>query len=175
MRMCDESPPGAALEAPETFQVLATLLWPRLPVALGYTGGARWVAFYLHEDQARWADGAASSAADSQLFLAYRRHRQIAPSLVGAHLGSADEEARVWLVVDTLQQLCYLAPPEEASRFLVRQWPLSEALPLEYTPEELARLLEETVSPSDWQARQAEGVRERQANFRLMQQWLASL
>ena len=35
--------PGVALEAPDTFLRLAAPLWPRLPLALGYTGGARWL------------------------------------------------------------------------------------------------------------------------------------
>jgi hypothetical protein len=39
--MFDESLPGAALEAPESFRVLlAAPLLPRLPLALGYRGGS---------------------------------------------------------------------------------------------------------------------------------------
>jgi hypothetical protein len=173
--MCDESVPGAALEAPETFQGLAAPLWPRLSVALGYTGGARWVAFYLSADKARYADGASSGGSDTGLFLAYRRHRKIAPHLAGARLGSADEEARDWLVADTHHHLWYLAPSEPARRFLCLQWPSSEGLPLEYTEAELARLEEawhEVAAPPDWHERLAEALRESRANYRLMQQWL---
>ena len=37
-QMLDNEMPGAALEAPDTFQRLAAPLWPRLPLALGYSG-----------------------------------------------------------------------------------------------------------------------------------------
>lgn len=70
--------------------------------------------------------------------------------------------------------MLYLAASEDARRFLVAQWPLYTA-PLEYTPEELKRLLadlEEAASPPDWAERLAEAVRESRANYRLMQQWL---
>jgi hypothetical protein len=39
--MPSEEMAGAELETPDTFQRLAAPLWPRLPLALGYTGGAR--------------------------------------------------------------------------------------------------------------------------------------
>jgi hypothetical protein len=172
--MLDNEMPGATLEAPDTFLRLAAPLWPRLPLALGYSGGARWVAFYLALDKVTYNDGASSGTGDTGLFLAYKRHPLIAPSLWGAHLGSADEEARHWLVVDRQQQVLYLSASEEARRFLATQWPRSTA-PLKYTPEELTRLLadlEEAASPPDWAERLAEALRESKANSRLMQQWL---
>jgi hypothetical protein len=61
--MDEETLPGAALEAPETFRVLAAPLWPRLPLAVGYTGGARWVALYVSSDHAMYHDGAESQGA----------------------------------------------------------------------------------------------------------------
>ena len=93
---------------------------------------------------------------------------------LGALLGSAEEEARHWLVVDRQQQVLYLAASEDARRFLVAQWPRKTA-PLECTPEELKRLLadlEEAVSPPNWAERLEEALREGRANARLMQQWL---
>jgi len=56
--MIDESMPGSALEAPESFRVLIAPLWPRLPVAIGYQGPARWVALYVASDHAMYNDGA---------------------------------------------------------------------------------------------------------------------
>lgn len=175
--MFDESPPGASLEAPESFQALSAPLWPRLPRALGYTGGARWLALFLHGHQARWHDGESSAeASDPALFLAYRRHPKIAPHLAGAHLGGLNEEARTWLVLDTLLHFCYLAAPEEARCFLARQWTRDAgALSMEYTPDELGRLLavlSGPLAPPDRHARWAETLRERQANYRWMQRWL---
>jgi hypothetical protein len=132
--------PGATLEAPESFHVLAAPFWPRLPMAVGYRGAARWVALYVSSNHAMYNDGSGSSSGDTSLFLAYKRHKAVAPHLAGAHLGSAEEEAHEWLLVDQALQVLYLASPEEAGRFLASQWPRYEA-PLEYTEAELARLM----------------------------------
>lgn len=173
--MLDNEMPGAALEAPDTFLRLTAPLWPRLPLALGYSGGARWVALYIKDDKLRCYDGeGAPKGGDTSLFLAYKRHPLIAPSLWGAYLGSAEEGARHWLVVDRQQQALYLAANENARRFLATQWPRYTA-PLEYTPEELTRLLgdlEEAAAPPDWVERLEEALRESKANYRLMLAWL---
>src|SRR5690348_10859483 len=173
--MMNDSMPGAALEAPDTFMRLSVPLWPRLPVALGYTGGARWVAFYLALDTVTYNDGASSGTGDTSLFLAFKRHPVVAPHLAGADLGSADTEASEWLVVDRQEQVLYLATQAAARWHLVAQWPRYHSKPLEYTQEELGRLLDnlqEGVSPPDWPARLAEALRESRANERLMLAWL---
>jgi hypothetical protein len=82
--MLDNEMPGAALEAPDTFQRLAAPLWPRLPLALSYSGGARWVAFYVSVDKVQYHYGSSFGTGDTGLFLAYKRHPVIAPSLAGA-------------------------------------------------------------------------------------------
>jgi hypothetical protein len=87
---------------------------------------------------------------------------------------SAGEELRTWLVVDQVERLLYLAAPEAARKLLAEQWPRSTKA-LEYTPEELARLLadlEETAPPADWAERLAEAQRGSRANERLMLAWL---
>jgi hypothetical protein len=173
--MSDETIPGAALEAPETFRVLHAPLWPRLPVAIGYPGPARWVALYVSSDHALYHDGAGSASGDTSLFLAYKRHPVIAPHLAGARLGSADEEARDWLVIDSQHQVLYLAACDEARRFLRSQWPRNVGRPVVSTQAELERLLtdlEEIAAPPGWRERLTEAVRESRANYRLMQQWL---
>ena len=173
--MDDLSMPGAALEAPETFQCLPVLLWPRLLVAVGYQGGARWVALYLSRDQVVYNDGADAGSGDTNLFLTFKRHPTMVPHLTGAHLGSLDEEASECLLVDTHQQVLYLADSDDARRFLKLQWPQYEAFPLEYTPEELSSLIaswHELEALPNWVERLAEEVREHRANARLMQQWL---
>lgn len=172
--MLDKEMPGAALEAPDMFQRLAAPLWPRLSLALGYSGGARWVAFYISADKVHYHDGSGFGTGDTSLFLAYKRHPVIAPSLASVPLGSADDEPRIWLLVDQVERLLYLAAPQEARKLLVEQWPRYTAA-LEYTPDELARLLadlEETAPPPDWAERLDEAVRESRANYRLMQMWL---
>ena len=107
-------------------------------MALGYPGPARWLALYVSSDHAMYTDGAGSATGDTGLFLAYKRHPAVAPHLAGAHLGSADDEAREWLLIDQAQHLLYLAEVEEARRFLAAQWPRYDA-PLEYTEAELTR------------------------------------
>ena len=172
--MFDDSLPGAALEAPEPFQFLPVPLWPRLPVGVRYPGTARWVALSVSSAHAMYHDGAASETGDTGLLLAFKRHPAIEPYVAGAHLGSAEEEASEWLLVDRQHQGLCLADREEARRFLAAQWPRYTA-PLEYTPEELAYLLadlEEAALPADWRERLAETLRESRANYRLMQQWL---
>jgi hypothetical protein len=173
--MSEETLPGAALEAPESFRVVLAPLWPRLLVALGYQGAARWVALYISSDHAIYNDGSGlGSSGDTGPFLAYKRHLVVAPHLAGAHLGSADEEARDWLLIDAQQQMLYLAACDETRRFLATQWPRYEA-PLEYTQAELAHLMddwEEVALPVNWRDRLAEGLRESRANYRLMKQWL---
>lgn len=175
--MQGEEMPGARLEAPDVFQRVAAPLWSRLVLALGYTGGARWVGLYVQDDKLRCYDGSgASQGGDTSLFLAFKRHPVIAPHLARTHLGSADEPAREWLLIDQTERMLYLAAPEPARRFLAAQWPRYSA-PLEYTPAELARLLAdveeaETRLPPDWAEHLAQAVREGQANYRLMTQWL---
>lgn len=115
-------------------------------------------------------DGSGFGTGETDLFLAFKRHRVMVPHLARAHLGSADEEAREWLLVDQAERLLYLAAPQEVRRFLTEQWP-RYAAPLEYTPEELERLLadvEEVSPPLDWAECVAGAVRESRANYRLM-------
>jgi len=66
----------------------------------------------------------------------------VAPHLVGAHLGCADEDARDWLLVDQAEHLLYLAAVAEARLHLAAQWPRDEGPPLEVTQEELDSLRE---------------------------------
>jgi hypothetical protein len=163
--MFDEGMLGATLEAPETFGMLSLPLWPRLLRTIGYQGTARWVALYMKGDYLLHHDGAGTGTGDSSLFLAFKRHLMVAPHLAVAHLGSAEEEAREWLVIDTHHQVVYLAPCNEARRFLAAQWPHYESVPAEHTEEERARLMkawQEGAAPSDWAEHEAEAMRERQ-------------
>lgn len=133
------------------------------------------MAFYLALDRVTYNDGASSGTGDTGLFLAFKRHPMVAPHLAGAHLGSAESEASDWLVVDRQEQVLYLAAQEAARWHLVAQWPRYHSKPLEYTQEELGRLLDnlkEAASPPDWPAKLAEALRESRANERLLLAWL---
>jgi hypothetical protein len=166
--------PGANLEAPDTFQALFAPYWKRLPVAIGSTGGARWVAFYLNQGVVRYTDGANLGTGDTTLFWVYKRHPKIAPFFLGARLGSAETPASQWLVADTEHQVLYLASAEEARKHLAQQWLVYDGPPLDYTPDELARRLStlEEISPEERQERVAEVQREARANHRLLLAWL---
>ncbi len=133
------------------------------------------MAFYLALDDVTYNDGAGAGTGDISLFLAFKRHPVVAPYLAGAQLGSSEEEASDWLVVDRQEQVLSLAAQEAARWHLVAQWPRFHSPPLEYTPEELGRLLDnlkEAVSSPDWPAKLAEALRESRANYRLMAHWL---
>jgi hypothetical protein len=69
----------------------------------------------------------------------------------------------------------YLASQAAARWHLVAQWPRYHSKPLEYTQEELGRLLynlKEAASPPDWPSKLAEALRESRANYRLLLAWL---
>ena len=176
--MFDERLPGAALEAPETFCILAAPLWPRLLRAIGYQGAARWVALYINGNDVLHHDGAGTGTGDNSLFLVFKHYPMVAPHLAGAHLGTIEEEARECLVIDTQQHVLCLASCDDARRFLVAQWPRYESVPAEYTEEERAQLMkawQEGVTLHEWTDHVAEAMRERRANARLMRQWLNQL
>jgi hypothetical protein len=172
--MFEETMPGATLEAPESFRVLVAPLWPRLPLAMGYAGPARWVALYVRRDDAIYTDGACLASGDTPLLLAYLRHRAVAPHLAGAHLGSDDEDAQEWLVIDQAEHLGYLAEAEEVRRLLAAQWPQAAGALEEPSAERAQRLeaIHSLAALPTWVERLAESVRERRANARLMQRWL---
>lgn len=71
----------------------------------------------MSSDHVMYNDGAGSASGDTSLFLAYKRHPAVAPHLAGAHLGSADEAAPDWLVIDQAERLVYQAEGKRYSAF----------------------------------------------------------
>jgi hypothetical protein len=113
--------------------------WP----AYEYQNDARFVALYWtpYGDEAMVNDGAFSGDANWRAYLLLTEHppnlrafceTAKMPTWV---LGSSDEEATHWLIVDNHDNSVYLAPAADAARFLIEQWPPMP--PIEYTDADL--------------------------------------
>lgn len=95
--------------------------------AFGYRRGRRFVALYWEPsgDEACYDDGISSACGccDNWLFLDFVRLPDIRKWLDenGVCLGSSDEQARHWMVVDSQAGAVYTAPVGEASRILRTQ------------------------------------------------------
>lgn len=120
---------------------------PLLESYLGYPGGlirpeqelARHVAFYWVPggDEGAFHDGRISQVKiNNNVYLAFVRHRAVAPHLRPYNLGASDTEADHWLVLDREERKLYVAPVETAYLFLVQQW----GLPLHEPPLEVASI-----------------------------------
>src|ERR1051326_450013 len=75
---------------------------PMLEQALAYPGQARLVAFCWSSlgDEAMYADGRCSGEADWAAYLAFVEHPRVEPHLRPYDLGSSEEEARAFLMLD---------------------------------------------------------------------------
>jgi len=108
------------LKAP--FRVPADFL-----TAFGYKGNRRFVALYWEPcgDEAAYDDGISSAVgmSDNWLFLDFLHRDDVGRWLDENHLhvGSSDESAQHWLVVDALTNDLYSAPTGEAVRILRTQ------------------------------------------------------
>jgi hypothetical protein len=100
---------------------------PGFLTAFGYPGGRRLVALYWEPcgDEACYDDGIASACGmcDNWLYLDLIHQAPVGLWLLenGVHLGNSEEEARHWLVVDTLTGDVYAAPRGEASYLVYTQ------------------------------------------------------
>lgn len=117
--------------------------WP----AYEYSGEARYVALYWtpYGDEAMINDGSFSGDANWRAHIVLTEHPENVrifcetarmPTWV---LGSSDEEGTHWLIVDRRDNAVYLAPADDANRFLRDQWPTPER---ELTQEEMAAIFE---------------------------------
>jgi hypothetical protein len=117
--------PGEAVDIP---------LPPEFVETLGYRGSARFVGFFWSPlgDQLVATDGCNSGTAQSWAFLAYRRHRAVAPLLEPFDLGSSEEDAIHMLLIDRERNVARIALAAEARTFLESQHPPAPEL----TPEQ---------------------------------------
>ena len=124
------------------------LLPPDLCLALGYRGDCRFAGFFWSPlgDHLIATDGINSGTAQSWAYLAFKRHRVVAPLLEPFDLGSSESDAVHILVIDGVANRAFVAPVSEARTFLERQHPPAPALSPDQQAAfnlELGRLLEE--------------------------------
>jgi hypothetical protein len=124
---------------------------PMLEEALGYGGDARYCGFFWTRegDEASWDDGCQSFVGgDPWSYVAFVRHRSVAPALRGYDLGSSDTQATHWLVLDREARQLYIAEVRVAQQFLCRQWKWEEepgAQPLVISSEQLLQLVNQAM------------------------------
>ncbi len=100
---------------------------PGFLATFGYHGGGRFVALFWEPggDEACYDDGRsyACGCCDNWLFLDFIRQTDVRAWLYGngVHLGSSDEPATHWLVVDGVNWEVYAAPSQDARAILLRQ------------------------------------------------------
>lgn len=116
---------------------------PILENALGYKGQARWIATYWEPggDEAMVSDGRISFTGNYEGYLLYYRHCQF--RLCDFNLGSSDDVADDWLVIDLYQREAFIAPRKEARAILTDQWPKTEIVRL--SPEQWQELAEQVL------------------------------
>ena len=100
--------------------------WP----ALGYEGEARYVAIWWEPggDEACWGDGRVSLCgaewAAYQALIQYHYSHRLSP--IPDLLGSSEEAAVYYLVIDRETERGWLVPAEEAGKVLRLQWPVED-------------------------------------------------
>jgi hypothetical protein len=100
---------------------------PDFLTRFGYRGGRRFVALFWEPcgDEACYDDGIsyACGLCDNRLYLAFIRRPEVQRWLDenGIHLGSSDETARHWLVVDAGTGEVYATHRHDARATLLRQ------------------------------------------------------
>lgn len=116
----------------ETVGPLPVPVPPMLEQALGYSGQSRLVAFSwsLLGDEARYDDGRCSGDADWTAYLAFVEHPQVEPYLRPYDLGSSEDEARDFLVLDREARSLSVLSAQEAALRLSQQWGTRPAVPL---------------------------------------------
>jgi len=119
---------------------------PGLAEAVGYAGDARYVGFYWIPggDEIVYDDGMTSGTGNPWAWLAFKRHRNVAPHLEEYNLGYSDLEAEHALIVDRDHDLASVALIRAAHQFLRAQHPPPPE-PTPYEREELERHLQEMV------------------------------
>jgi hypothetical protein len=127
--------------------LLAVPVPPGLAEVFGYRYGARLVSFHWEPsgDDVWFDDGRHSGTGGGWGFLAYLRHRHVAPHLEPYNLGGSDMEADHALVIDRQQDLAGIIPVAAARAFLQNQLPPLPHLTPEQT-EQAGRALDEAAA-----------------------------
>ncbi|HZC02758.1 MAG TPA: hypothetical protein VE844_15805 [Gammaproteobacteria bacterium] len=150
---------------------------PILAQAIGYTGGARFVAFNWtpYGDKAEYFDGRRSATGNWQAFLAYIQHPVVSPLLEEYDLGSSESEAKHCLVLDREKLELFIASVKEARVFLTEQWPPDPPLRMsqdEYVAK-VSEILRHVKPPDTMDIEEVQRrIDEQYALIEQMQQWL---
>ncbi len=121
---------------------------PVLERAVGYqnTRNARLLALWWEPagDEAMVSDGFVTFTGDWPGYLAYVHHKAVYPHLALYNLGSSDEPAEYYLVIDLLERKAYIAKSREAEMVLAHQWGQGSARaePVLTTMEEFEEMLQ---------------------------------
>jgi hypothetical protein len=141
---------------PETLIPLPVPVPPMLEQALDYPGQARLVAFFWtpSSDEAMYDDGKCSGVGDWMAYLAFVKHPLVEPYLRPFDLGSSEDEARHWLVLDREARALSALPVEEAAALLLQQWGARPAcLPLQWEIlDPIPQLLATLTDKAGWRA-----------------------
>jgi hypothetical protein len=138
----------------DTLRTLPIPVPPMLEQALGYNGQARLVAFYWSPsgDEARFDDGVVSADAERLTYLGLLEHPRVAPLLSASDLGSNEQEARQWLLLDREARVLYALPAREAAGLLYHQWATRpDALSVPEPSDDMAAVLKAFTEEVGWQ------------------------
>ena len=158
---------------------------PMLAEAIGYPGRARYVVLYWtpYGDEVIYTDGRLSADGHWHAWLLFTRHRTIAPHLQAYNLGSSDEEATHWLLVDRETCVLYVGTPGEVLRVLRGQYadqapdgkPQGEGISDEITLDDFRSLIDSFVEISGPKpAEIIEAMRKQDALTEELRVWLDS-
>lgn len=134
----------------DTFTDLKLTAPPGLEEALGYAGNRRYVAFYWSPigDELMYTDGETSAEGEYSAWLLWHRHITVAPALLGFDLGSSEEPARHWLLLDRQDRRVYAGDAGEVEDFLAAQPDLLAARQAweALSPEDQEQILSEALA-----------------------------
>lgn len=164
---------------------LAALCPPMLCEAIGYPGSARYVACYWTPcgDEVMYSDGRISADGHWHAWLLFTRHKGVAPHLAPYNLGSSDEEATHWLLVDRETCALYIGTPGEVLPVLRGQYAdqeqpreaHGEGIPREVTLEDFRSLIDSFVEVSGPKPEEIiEAMRKQDALTEELRLWLDS-
>jgi hypothetical protein len=91
-----------------------------LEETLGYEDDARYIAFYWTPfgDEVMWDTGWSSATGNWTAWLIFVRHPRIAPALTSYNLGSSDQTAAHWLLLDRHERTVSVGPGTDVHAFL---------------------------------------------------------
>jgi hypothetical protein len=120
--------------------------------AVSYDGDANLVGLYWAPgiDEAMITDGRVTFDGHFLGYLDYIRHSLVAPILWQWNLGSSEDEATHWLLLDRAAGTLSVAPRAEAERLLREQWPPAAEQPVKaWTDADLHAFMAQQIASID--------------------------